>query len=299
MDKETTLKILMPVFTFVLGLISKFLYDIWRERRTKKTMLVTKSIVTSFTREQLEENIRPMTEVMYSGHEIDSICVARVEIENNCSSPLRNQTCTVTFGDQATILGDPICVECTEDRNFVLHDSGENSNISRKFILMLLRPHRRIAWHFTVINHIGDFSVTHSIQAKTEQFEEADLDVEPIYSADKRIELSLERHLLRIASLLISIQIVGLIGDAFRPFIFGLDEVLRPITNGVQIWLWLLVIGTCAKSITPLMNWFREINRRDSTNSVEVSGSRNSVVVQSPQSDLRFYQNEQMDDSQE
>jgi len=99
MDNETLIKIGLAVFTFVLGLISKLLYDLWQQRKTKKTLLLTKGIASSFLREDLEENIRPDTKVSYKGHPIDSICIARVEVENSCSSPLRNQTCTVTFSE--------------------------------------------------------------------------------------------------------------------------------------------------------------------------------------------------------
>ncbi len=50
MDNETLIKIGLAVFTFVLGLISKLLYDLWQQRKTKKTLLLTKGIASSFLR---------------------------------------------------------------------------------------------------------------------------------------------------------------------------------------------------------------------------------------------------------
>lgn len=278
MDNEVILKIELAIFTFILGLISKFLYDIWSQRRAKKNILFEKSIVTSFTREQLEESIRPNTKVTYSGHDIDSICVARVEAKNVCSSPLRNQVYTVEFSEGAKILGEPKLVECTEDQKFIIHDSDNDTDESRKFIMMLLRPKRQVVWDFTVINHKGDFSVKHSIQSKTDEFSEADLDVEPIYSIEgnRQAELSLELRLITIVTLLIAVQIANLINNSFPRF---LDIVVNPVINLIQISLWLLIIGVSAKTIKPLLDWFKANNLRV-PNTVEIDGDRNFLVLE-------------------
>jgi hypothetical protein len=181
MSKE---KLVSALVAFVLGLLAKFIYDVWEERRKRKQIVLKKSVISKFNPNELEEGIRESTQVLYQGRNINSIQIVHVEVENKSASALRNQAITVRFSDQAQILNVEQDSETTsEDLRYVALDPQTESH-KKRYILQLLRKDSHIGWNFTVINHrASDFVVEHGV-ASTEA-KKTDLDVETLITADK------------------------------------------------------------------------------------------------------------------
>ena len=108
-------EIVSALVAFILGLLAKIIYDVWSDRRKRKTLLITKTILSSFTLGSLDEGIRNQIDVLYNNRSIESVRLLRVDLENNGSLAVKNQAITVRFADDARIVGEPNSDSSTED----------------------------------------------------------------------------------------------------------------------------------------------------------------------------------------
>lgn len=241
---------------FVLGLLAKFIYDIWSERRKRKSLLITKTTLSSFTLGELDDDIRNQINVNYQHHSIKSIQIVRVHLENNGTSAIKNQAVTVRFEEQAQIIGEPKSDSSSEDLRYVEFDNSIPQLNTRRILVNLLRKSSSLSWDFVVINHgQNDFNVEHGIAKLDKDAIESDLNVTSTISSEK-VSLDVVDRIRRIIVYIILIKIAGVFRDSFT---FGMQEISRPVMNILIIWGWFLVIREINQSIIPIMGWVRDV----------------------------------------
>jgi hypothetical protein len=249
-------KLIAALVAFILGLLAKFIYDMWNDRRKRKSLIFVKTIISSFTLSDLEKDIREQTQVIYSGHPVRSIHLVRVEVENDGSVALANQAFTVRFSKDAQIIGEPQSKSSEEDLKFVERDLSSDKQNSLRFIIKLLQKRRRLSWDLAVINHTdSDFVVEHGIAATDEKLEGVDLDVFSTITNEKA-KIDLIGRIRRILVLVMSIPIVIIIQKliAFALDYFNSNFSIFPIANIAILWLLLLVVRDIWRLIKPLMS---------------------------------------------
>ncbi len=247
---------------FLLGLLAKFLYDIWSDRRKRKSLVFVKTVVSSFNLNSLEEDLREQTQVIYTGHPVKSIHLVRVEVENSGFLAVANQAFTVRFSKDAQIIGEPQSESSEEDLRFVERDLSSDKQNSRRFIIKLLQKSRQLSWDLTVINHEqSDFVVEHGIATTDEKLEGVDVDVSSTITSEKA-QIDLIGRIRRVLVLLISIPVIIITREliTFSLDYFEWNFPIVPITNIAIVWLLLLVIRDIWQSIEPLVSL---LNKRD------------------------------------
>lgn len=242
------------VFAFLLGLLAKFVYDLWSESRKKKYLEFTKTIQSSFSINKIAEDLRKQIQVLYEGQAINSIHLVRVDVENTSLSAISNQTFTVRFSELAHIIGDPQSDSSSEDLRFVEADTETDAPNLRRFIIRRILKGRRLSWVFAVVNH----DETKKIEVEHGTLEEAsgeDLNVEPTEKEEKA-QLDLEERLRRIVTFLILVPIVVLLRNALSA-VPGSEPLLVPFFSGLLTVVWLILLSLIIGTISPLMNWLR------------------------------------------
>ena len=247
--------IISALVAFLFGLLAKFIYDIWSERRKRKTLLIRKSTLTSFTLGSLEKDIREKIEVLFEKHPIKSIQLVRVSMENSGFSAIKNQAVTIKFGDKAQIIGEPISKSSSEDLRYIKYDYSASTFNKRRILFELLRKGAKVSWDFAVINHDqNDFIVEHGISKNDKEITDNDLDVVSTI-ANEKISPDLSGRIKRIFTYLIFTQIMVLLRDSFLQ---NMLQIAAPVINAATIIIWILLIQEVTKSIIPITEWLRE-----------------------------------------
>lgn len=278
-------ELISALIAFLLGLLAKFIYDIWSERRKKKSLFITKTTVNSFTLGNLEKEIRNQIEVTYKNHPIKSVQIVRVDVENNGFSAAKNQSISVRFGSEAKIIGEPKSESSSEDLRYVDYDPIISPN-SRRILVKLLRKGTRLSWNFTVINHTqNDFIVEHGVASLDKDVTDSDLDVSSAISNEK-ISLDVVSRIRRILVYIVLIKISMLFRDSFT---FGMQELSRPVMNVLIIWMWFLVIQEINRGIVPFVEWVKEFTNPQKTieiNNASLSEGSN-IMISTDQGDTK------------
>jgi len=266
-------EIISALIAFLFGLIAKFIYDLWSERRKRKSLLIRKTVLTSFTLGSLEKDIREKLEVLYNHLPITSIQLVRVSMENSGSATIKNQAITIRFGDKAKIIGEPQSNSSSEDLRYIKFDL-ENPNQNRKRILFeLLRKGAKISWDFAVINHNEtDFIVEHGISKFDKESEDSDLDVISIITNEKT-GLDVSGRVRNIIILMVFTQIVSLLRDAFVVGMPYLHDIATLISNILIITIWVFLIQEIARSVIPIMKWISEVFSQKEPLKIVIEGS--------------------------
>lgn len=240
------------LLAFLLGLLAKFIYDIWNERRKRKTLFISKTTISSFTLGSLEKDIREQIEVYYKKLPITSIKLIRVNIENTGWAAIRNQVITIRFSKDAQIIGEPTSDSSSENLRYVETDKDNLSSNTRRFLIKLLRKDASLSWNVAVINHTdNDFVVEHGISTLDKDITESDIDVSSTIT-NQKIALDVASRFRRIITYSILTQIVALTRDSF---VFGFQDLAKPIMNVVIIFMLAFLIREFAQSITPILEW--------------------------------------------
>lgn len=271
-----SIKTLIPaVVTFALGLLAKFAYDLWKERRKRKTVVITKTVLSSFSPNSLDDDIRKAVEVNFQGRVINTIQLVRVEIENTSANAVKKQALTVRFSDQAQIIGTPKTTGSSEDFRYVKADDSAPKPNTQRFIVDLLQKGRSLAWDFAVINHQeADFVVEHGVA--TAEAKDVDLDVLPTITTEKA-QVNLAGRIQRAVRLLIYILIAYFLKDILPRTIFGpLVALAAPLFTIAIIWLLLTLMREAMLIIpTVVAGWSAA-----TTDSITIdTGSGSNVVV--------------------
>jgi hypothetical protein len=267
-------QVLSALLAFILGLLSKVLYDVWSERRRKKSLLFTKSTLSSFSIGRLEKDLREQLEVLYQGRPLKSIHLFEVGVENDGYAVVRNQAVTVEFDENAVILGQPESDSSPEDLRYVHQDSSVSSPNKSRFIIDLLQKGRSIAWRFVVIDQQDeDFNIHPGLAEK--DAEEVDFDVDTSFTQE-RIRLNLADRIRRLVYLVIGVSALSVLRGVF---IRQTQELAVPIINMLIIALLLWIGDQAASIVLPLMNWIREvISDSDKPSELVFSSSPGAVV---------------------
>lgn len=221
--------------------------------------MITKTILSSFTLGSLDEGIRSQIEVLFNNRPIESVRLLRVELENNGSSAVKNQAINVRFADDAQIVGEPNSDSSTEDLRNIELDINAITNNSRRFKINMLRKGSQLSWDFVVINHVADdFVVEHGVSSFDSALPEGDLEVSSTITSEK-INPDVTSRIRRILIYLILAQITSLFSSSF---VFGLQELFRPIGNLLTIMVWIFLIKEISASVVPILEWIRNISSR-------------------------------------
>ena len=267
-------EIVSALVAFMLGLLAKIIYDVWGDRRKRRSLVITKTVLSAFTLSSLDEGIRDQMEVSFNHHPIDSVRLLRVEVENRGSAAVKNQALTVRFSDKAQIVGEPNSESSTEDLRYIEIDNNATAINSRRIKINLLRKGSQLAWNFAVINHeLDDFVVEHGISDFDEKFPVSDLEVSSNITSEK-ISPDVTSRIRRIFVYLLLTQITSLISGSF---VFGLQEILRPIGNLLTIFIWVLLIKEIVVGVVPILEWIRSVSSRQEI--VEISGDITSSNI--------------------
>jgi len=276
-DYTITAKTLIsPIITFLLGLLAKFIYDLWKERRKRKYLLFTKTILNSFALDTLDEDLRQAVEVSYQGNPIKSIQLVRMELENPSTAAVKKQAVTVRFAANAQIITEPKHIGSSEDFRFVRTDAAVTDRNARRFVIDLLQKGRTLAWEFVVINHGDlDFTVEHGVESA--ESKESDLDVSATFATD-RAQLNLAGRIRRIVRLLVYLQIAYVLKTFLPTHLFGaIFELAVPVVNIGIVWILLLLMREIGLTIEPVLGWFQ--NSGGSHEQVSISADYSNVVV--------------------
>jgi predicted flap endonuclease-1-like 5' DNA nuclease len=250
---EAQIQILLTVLAYAFGLLSKILYDLWDERRRKKSLLFTKSVLASFSAGMLEEDLREQVEVRYQGRSIKSIQMVEVGVENNGHAVVKSQSFTVKFGEEAQILGQPESDSSPEDLRYVHRDQSVDASNQRRFVIDLLQKGRRVSWNFIVINQGNeDFSIHPGVADKN--VEEVDFDVETAITKE-RARLNLADRIKRSVYILVGILTLAVLRGFF---VRSSQEMIILIFNIVIISSSIWLADEITKTILPLMNWISD-----------------------------------------
>ena len=183
MSNEDLVKAL---FAFLLGLLAKILYDFWNERRKRKGLAFTKTIIGSFTKDSLEEQLQDYTQVYYSGLDVQSIHLVRVKLKNVGYAAIKHQVFSVKFTENAQIIGRPALSGSDEDLKLITEDHSQKAN-QQRFVVDVIQKGREIAVDFVVINHgTSEFEVQHGIDPEmATSMDPTDLDVDVSLSGEQ------------------------------------------------------------------------------------------------------------------
>ncbi|MBV7334266.1 hypothetical protein KFU94_39730 [Chloroflexi bacterium TSY] len=128
--------LLGALLAFALGLLAKFLYDIWTDSRKQKSLLFVKTVLSSFRLSDLDDDIRKEMQVSYGHRNIQSVHRVRVEVENNGAAVVNNQAFTVRFSENASIISPPQSQSSSEDLREVQVDEQAKQPNSYRFLLL-------------------------------------------------------------------------------------------------------------------------------------------------------------------
>jgi hypothetical protein len=263
-------EIISGLFAFLLGLIAKFIYDLWVDRRQRQALTFTKKTLSSFSSDILGEGLRDRTQLLFSNVPVRSIQIVVVEVENTGSRAVKNQAFTVRFDDKARILGKPRELTSSEDFRFVQEEKIENEDNVYRFKIHLLQKRRRLSWEFVVIDNLsGKFVVEHGVAAEGDNLTDVDLDVSSVITTS-RAQLDLIGQVRRSVSILIGIAIIGSIRDIAISFLGNFTSALL---NPIIILLLLILFYNTQKAIAPLLELLRSLGEsRESGSLMTVHG---------------------------
>ncbi len=252
---------LAPFIAFVFGLVAKFIYDIWYEKRQRKSLLYVKTILSSFTIDSLEESIREQISVAYAHKDINSIHLVKIEVENNGSSVIKNQAFTVRFSKDAEILSDPISTSSSEDLRHIDIESPEFDN-SRRFSIHLLRKGATVSWIITVINHDKhEFIVEPGVLISDYSDENVDLDVSSKITSE-RAEIDLTDRVKKILIALISLLTLVFIHNTSSRLLYsGLSTIISSVFI-ISLFAYLLM--ELVNTVGPFFEWLSRNQKSDS-----------------------------------
>lgn len=244
------------LLAFLLGLAAKFIYDIWAERRRRKSLVFSKVVLSSFSISSLEDQLREQTQVLYQGYQVNSIHLVRVRIRNAGYASIKSQAFTVRFGEKAKIIGNPAISGSSEDLRFIEPDLSRTGN-ERRFIVHLIQKGHEIVFDFAVINHESpNFEIEPGIDLKdAKSMDDTDLDVVPTITGEK-IGIDFIQTVTRFVSIALLIPIMYLI----RSFLEGLDGSMFSVPyaslwNFVIAIFWLALLRYAYQLIPYAIDW--------------------------------------------
>jgi hypothetical protein len=283
--------IVAPVITFLLGLLAKFAYDLWKERRKRKLLLFTKTIVSSFSLSDLDEGIRKAIEVVYQGHHIKSITLVEVEVENTGFSTVKNQAVTISFSEEAQIIGELQEIGSSEDFRYVKPDDSATKPNSRRFLLEILRKGKVLVWRMAVINHQGEeFKVEHGVVNPDSKQSDLEVDIE-ITKEKARIGFAV--RIQKMIALLIYIQILYLARGIIPRPLLEFDVLISPLINVAIIWLWLLLLREATQIVLPVIQGVASLSGKSKEIGI-TSGNNSNIVIAEGSASLEVHTDKEL-----
>jgi len=263
----STSEVIAAFLAFLLGLLAKFLYDLWVESRQKKALVFTKKLVSSFSISSLGANLRERTEVLFDKQPVASVQVVSVEVENSGRRAVKNQSFTVRFGERASILGTPKNLSASEDFRYVQEEKVTGTENAYRYVIKLLQKNRKLQWEFAVINNEkGEFSVEHGIASTKEDFSDADLDVGSVVVSSKA-QLDLMSQIRRTLLFLVSIAIVSVVAG---PAIAAGGSLVAIALTAIIVLLLFLLYRSAVNAIQLFADSFKLSDLIKPRSSVEI-----------------------------
>lgn len=251
-------QILLAILAFIFGLLSKFIFDIWDEKRKRQSLTFTKRTISSFSATQLGKELAEQTKLYFNEEIVESIQIVSIQVENTGASAVRKQAFSVHFDEMARILGTPESKSSSEDLRFVNVERVQHKMNSYRFSIDILQKGRKLAWKFVVVDNLSsEIKIEHGLAAASlSDLEEVDLDVNSVI-VSSRAQLDLIGRLKVILGLLVGILALYITKDIAG--ILQENEAVI-ILNSIMVALLLVLIYVGASTI-PLM-FRKEISRQ-------------------------------------
>lgn len=263
----TNQEILSALLAFALGLLSKFLYDFWADKRRKQEITFTKKTLSSFSVSALGERLRDRTQVVYNAEPVQSIQLVTVELENTGSRAVKNQAFTVRFDDGSRILGQPKSLTSSEDMRFVKEERfSDKPNIYRFNIQLLQRGHR-LSWEFAVVDNLsGNITIEPGVATTGDNLNEVDLDVESVVTGSKA-QLDLIGQVKRSIALLVWIVVIEVLKNIAIGLLdsLGVGNIAATLLNTIIVTLLLIFLYNISNMVAPLIEIIRSLSESKGT----------------------------------
>lgn len=246
--------IISAVVAFLLGLLSKLVYDLWADRRKKQELTFYKRTVSSFSTSMLGDKLRDSTALLFSGERVQSIQLVSVEVENTGSRAVRNQAFTVRFDEKARILGMPKSLSTSEDMRFVQVEELSAQENAYRFNIQLLQKKHRLGWEMAVVdNTSGIINIEHGLATSISDLNEVDLDVSSVVTGSKA-QLDALGRIRRMLVILVGIFAVAVIRDTLTSMV---TPAVTAVLNAAIIIMLLVFLQNVLRLIPSITDALR------------------------------------------